>query len=126
MPAKRSTEFYNYIPGGGYEIEKQQLMRRRQQDNLLKGRTFTYVREFHLPEDKRVLNILGRKVRHGFLIQDNATGEHVIVGLRLLRNIADRYEGIELPPEVRLRRAEHSIVRQPSWYAAQEAKRRPA
>lgn len=99
----------------------------RRNDTLFSGRSFRFIREFHLPREQRAVTMTGQQVRHGFIIRDAGTGEHHIVGLTLLRHIADRYHAIELPPEIRFRRQETSIVHgEDRWRTRMRAAKRAA
>lgn len=107
--------------------EKMSVAERRRMDKLFTGRSFRYIREFHLPREQRAVTMMGLQVRHGFVIRDTVTGEHCIVGLKVLRYIADRYNGIELPPEIRFRRQETSIVHgEDRWRTRMRAAKRAA
>lgn len=78
--------------------------RERKLEAIFAGRTFEIVEEVHLPVGKVFKNALGLTGRHGWIIRDTATGQEHVVGGTLLRQIHDRFQGVELPYRTRRRR----------------------
>lgn len=70
-------------------------------DTAFAGKTFEIVQEVHLPHGQVFQTQFGNKGRHGYILRDTATGDRIVVGTRLLRHIANRYQGVELPPKRR-------------------------
>lgn len=69
----------------------------RKLDTAFAGRTFEIVEEVHLPHGQVFQTRFGNKGRHGFILRDTDTGERVVVGARMLRLIAERYQAVALP-----------------------------
>ncbi len=78
--------------------ENVRATRKRKLDETFHGKRFRIVREVHLPFGQVYQTIFGNKGRHGYVIENVATGEQLVVGLALLRLIHDHYEGVDLPP----------------------------
>lgn len=66
-------------------------------DAAFRGRTFDIVREVHLPEGQVFQTQFGNKGRHGYVLRDRATGETLVVGATVLRQIHELYLGVNLP-----------------------------
>lgn len=77
--------------------EALKVTQQRKLDDAFTGRTFEIVKEIHLPYGQVFVTAFGNKARHGFILRDTETGERIVVGRRLLRHIADRYQGLTLP-----------------------------
>jgi hypothetical protein len=68
------------------------------------GKKFDIVGQVHLPQGSYFVNRFGRRARHGYVIQDRATGEKQVVGWQLLKKIHDLYLAVDLPTRRTYRR----------------------
>lgn len=66
-------------------------------DAAFAGKTFEIIEEVHLPHGQVFQTQFGTKGRHGYILRDTETGERIVVGSRLLRRIAERYQAVTLP-----------------------------
>ena len=75
----------------------------RKLDKMFTGRTWDIVREVHLPEGKVFQTPFGNKARHGWVLKERDTGEQIVVGWSVLKQISERYLGVTRPSTFRRR-----------------------
>ena len=70
-------------------------------DALFKGKHYTVIRPVDVGEGKRAFTALGNQCRRGYQLQDDATGEFIFVGIKVLRRAAAEYNAVLIPKTVR-------------------------
>lgn len=89
---------------GTSRSEALRVTMQRKLDAVFAGKTFTIVKELHMPHGQVFQATFGRNGRDGYIIRDTATGEKHVVGTTVLEQIAEMYKGVELPEHLKRRK----------------------